>query len=82
MHLVDSQGLFPSEMYLFNYCVDWKRTRYIKQMRTGAVKRRVFTMMYGPVRQKHSWRARYNRELFELYRELHVVATVAKTRLQ
>jgi hypothetical protein len=47
--------------------------------RLGALERRILRKICGLVKEKDTWRARYNRELCELYRELDVVATVKNT---
>jgi hypothetical protein len=50
--------------------------------RLVAFERRILRKIYGPVKEKDTWQARYNRELYEVYQELDVVATGKKTRLQ
>jgi hypothetical protein len=46
--------------------------------RLGAFERRILWTIYGSVKEKDGWRARFNRELGELYQELDVVVTVKK----
>jgi hypothetical protein len=50
--------------------------------RLGAFERRILSKICGSVKDNDTWRARYNRELYELYQKLDVVATVKKTRFQ
>jgi hypothetical protein len=51
--------------------MDWKRARCLE---LGAFERIILRTIYGPVKKKDTWQARYNRELGELYQELAVVA--------
>ena len=51
------------------------------KIRLGAFERRILRKIYGSVKKKDTWRVRYNRELYALYQELEVVATLKKNTL-
>jgi hypothetical protein len=46
--------------------------------RLGAFERRILRKIYGAVKEKDTWRARHNRDLYEyeLYQELDAMTTV------
>jgi hypothetical protein len=51
------------------------------ELRLGVFERKIMRRIYGPICDKATWRSRYNEELYCLYDEADLVATVKIARL-
>jgi len=52
------------------------------ELRLGVFERKILRRIYGPICEGAIWRSRYNEELYHLYDDTDLVATIRITRLR
>jgi hypothetical protein len=50
--------------------------------RLGVFERRILRAFYDPIKERHEWRIRNNRELYDLYKEEDVITFIKLARLR
>jgi hypothetical protein len=59
----------------------WTLSRTNKRV-LDVIERKILRRIYGPVQDKGQWKSRYNKELYDLFKEPNLSITIRTARLR